>query len=475
MLEHDLLGYIIVPDDKYYGAQTQRSLELCQSSRETLECYPELIYSIAAIKKAYAEAHERVGVFYKRTADSIVKASEMVMAGAMGTEFPADIICGGGCVNIHMNVNEVIAKKATELLTGRKDTEAVHPNTHVNKGQSTNDVIPAAIKLALYQNLVRVKESLGILKAAYESKAEEYRDTVKVSRTCIQDAVPITFGQFFQAAVSFLDRQIANVDAVMEECLALPLGATAVGTGLNLYEGTMDVVLESLSDTFGARITQEANLFDGLQYADVYVRVSSVLKAAVTGISKMARDLRLMSSGPRSGLGEITIAPVQNGSSIMPGKVNPALPESMNVLAYMAIGVDAAVTAAAEAGELELNVWEAVMISELLRFTQLMPEMIKTFAKKCVATIMVNREHCLKEAEATLASAAVVSALKGYQTGTEVAQYADRNGLSLKEAAVACNCLSQEEADRLLDPLMLTDVSKTGKLLLNISLGKELE
>lgn len=473
MVEHDLLGNIIVPDDKYYGAQTQRSLELCPSSRETLECYPELSCCMAAIKKAYADAHGRLGVFDKETADSIIKASEMVMDGELSGEFPTDIICGGGCVNIHMNVNEVIAKKASEILTGDRGSGAVHPNSHVNKGQSTNDVIPAAIKLALYKNLISVKKSISILRNAYKAKAEEYKDVVKVSRTCIQDAVPITFGQFFGAAVSFLDRQILEIAKVMKECLELPLGATAVGTGLNLYEGVMDTVLESLTQTFGAEITQEKNLFDGLQYADVYVRVSAVLKAAMTGISKMARDLRLMSSGPRSGIGEISIAAVQNGSSIMPGKVNPALPESMNVLAYIAVGTDAAVTAAAEGGELELNVWEAVILSELLRLTQIIPAMVEVFAEKCVGTIKVNEEHCLKEAEKTLASAAIVSALKGYQVGTEAAQFADKNGLTLKEAAVQCGAFSQEEADELLDPLMLTDVSKTGKLLLEIERQKD--
>ncbi len=473
MIEHDLLGNITVPDDKYYGAQTQRSLELCPSSREILECYPELIYSMAAIKKAYAEAHAELDVFDKKVSDSIAKAAEEVMDGKMAGEFPSDIICGGGCVNIHMNVNEVIAKRANEIFTGHKGTDVIHPNTHVNKGQSTNDVIPAAMKLALYHNLISFKKSVFALKKAYAKKAKEYNDAVKVSRTCIQDAVPITFGQFFGAAVTFLDRQIQEIDAVIEECLSLPLGATAVGTGLNLYEGVSERVYKSLTETIGAKVTQEIDLFDGLQYADVYIRISSVIKATITGISKMARDIRFMASGPRSGVKEITIAPVQNGSSIMPGKVNPALPESMNVLAYKAIGMDAAVTAAAEGGELELNVWEAVIISELLWLTQIAPDMIETFANKCVDTIKINREHCRKEAEDTLASAAIISALKGYQVGTEVAQYAAEKDLSLAEAVVECGFLSKDEADALLDPLMLTDISKTGKLLLDIVKGKK--
>ncbi len=468
MIEHDLLGNIVVPDEKYYGAQTQRALELCPPSRETLECYPELIYHIAAIKKAYAMAHAEVGVFEKDLADSIIQASEEVMSRKMSGEFLSDIICGGGCVNIHMNVNEVIAKRANEILTGDKEAGNIHPNTHVNKGQSTNDVIPAAMKLALYHNLLAVRASAEVLKKAYAQKAEEYKNVVKVSRTCVQDAVPITFGQFFGAAVSFLNRQIHELTSVMQECRALPLGATAVGTGLNIYEGVSERVYDHLTQMLGVQIVQEENLFDGLQYADIYVKVSAVMKALITGISKMARDIRFMSSGPRSGINEIHIAPVQNGSSIMPGKVNPALPESMNVLAYITIGTDASVTAAAEGGELELNVWEPVIISELLWLTQVSPEMIKTFANKCVSTIVVNREYCQREAEETLSSAAIISALKGYQIGTEVAQYADKNGLTLKEAVVQCGYMSAEEADQFLDPLMLTDVSKTGKLLLEI-------
>lgn len=468
MIEHDLLGNIEVPDDKYYGAQTQRNIKLCPSATETLDSYPELIYCMAAIKKAYAYAHGKLGVFEEKQTECMIKAAEMIMDGAFSGEFPTAIVCGGGCVNIHMNLNEVAAKKANEMLSGHKGSDMVHPNSHMNKGQSTNDVIPAAIKLALYKNLIEVKKSVEVLKNAYAAKTEEYRDTVKVSRTCIQDAVPITFGQFFGASVSFLERQIDEIDAVMKECLELPLGATAVGTGLNMYAGVAELVYENLSETFGTAVTQEKNLFDGLQFADVYIRVSSILKATLTGISKMARDIRIMSSGPRSGLGEITIAPVQNGSSIMPGKVNPTLPESMNVLAYIAIGADAAVGAASEGGELELNVWEPVIISELLHLTQMIPEMVTTFAEKCVATIQVNEEHCLKEAENTLASAAVISALRGYQVGTEVAQYADKKGLSMKAAAVEFGCLSKEEAEELLDPLMLTEAEKTGKLFLDI-------
>lgn len=475
MIEHDLLGNIAVPEGKYYGAQTQRSLQLSPSSRETLEQYPELIYSIAAIKKAYAQAHETLGVLEPEMAQSIIAAAEDVMEGRLAGSFPADVICGGGCVNIHMNVNEVIAKRANERMNGERSTACVHPNSHVNKGQSTNDVIPAAIKLALYHNLEAVYGAVACLRDAYEAKAAQYRDTVKVSRTCLQDAVPITFGQFYGASVSFLNRQLEKLQHVMADCLQLPLGATAVGTGLNLLAGSRELVFENLSQIVGKTVCQEKNVFDGLQYADSYLEVSAELKATITGISKMARDIRIMSSGPRSGLGEIRICPVQNGSSIMPGKINPALPESMNILAYLAAGVDSAVTMAAEGGELELNVWEAVMISELLRLTQILPPMVQTFAEKCVSTIQVCEEHCRQEACATLSSAAMISAVKGYEAGTAVAQYADRNHLSLKEAAIQCGCLEAEEAEQLLDPLMLTNQEETGRMLLKLETEKRQE
>ena len=396
--DHDLLGEIYVPDTAYYGGQTQRALDLGDMAPMKLADYPELIRAMTAIKKAYAITHKELGVLAPEKADAICRAADEVLSGEYSDQFPVDIIAGGGGVAINMNVNEVLANRANEILTGQKGDSAVHGNTHVNMGQSTNDTLPAAMKLALGSDLKRVIDAVKTVRDAYESKAAEYRDTVKVSRTCIQDAVPMTFGQFFGAAASFLTRQIEELAVLLPS-----------------YAGYEKIVFPALSEILGKTIAQEENLFDGLQFGDIYVKASGALKALATGLSKMGRDLRLLSSGPRSGLMEITIAPMQNGSSIMPGKVNPALPELMNVVAYHVVGADAAVTMAVEGGELELNVWEPVIIVNLLGAAKVLANAMPLFATRCVATITVNQERCLADAEKSLASAAVVSALVGYK------------------------------------------------------------
>lgn len=469
--DHDLLGDIMIPDEVYYGAQTQRALELCNPSREKLCNYPELIFSLAAIKKACALAHKELKVLAPDQADAIAKAAEEMMAGKFpDREFPVDIINGGGGVSVHMNINEVLAVRANEILSGRKTGNAIHSNTHVNMGQSTNDVLPSAMKLALYLDLKEVIEQVEVLRASFEAKAQEFAQVVKVSRTCIQDAVPITLGQFYGASASFLARQKKELEALLPECLRIPLGGTAVGTGLNAFYGSAQKIMPKLSEIFGAEITQEDNLFDGLQFGDLYVKASAALTATATGVSKMGRDLRLMSSGPRSGLQEITIVPVQNGSSIMPGKVNPALPELMNVVCYQICGNNTSVVMAVEGGELELNVWEPVIIVNLLGSCKLLSNTLGIFAHQCVETIQANQATCLRDAEASLASAAVVSAVVGYQKGTMVAELAAQEDLSIKEAAVRLGALTAEQAETLLDPMMLTDPDRSGKLLLDLAL-----
>lgn len=471
--DEDLLGKILVSDAVYYGAQTQRALHLCNPSKEKFHCYPELIASITAIKKACALVHQNIGVLPKEIARGIIAACDEILAGKFQDQFPVDLINGGGCVSIHMNVNEVIASRANELLCGKKEGGLVHGNTHVNMGQSTNDVIPAALKLALYKDLGEVISAVNILAAEFSAKSALYKDCVKVSRTCFQEAVPMTLGQYYGACSSFLQRQLKDLAQIKEECLFIPLGATAIGTGLGTFKGFQEEIMPELSAIFGAEVRQEADLFDGLQYGDIYIKASACLKSIAAGISKMARDIRIMSSGPRSGLGEIKIAPVQNGSSIMPGKVNPALPELMNIVCYQICGNDVSTTMAVEGGELELNVWEAVVIVNLLQSCQLLSETIPVFAKACVATITADKERCLRGAELSLAQAVVVSALLGYKTGAKVAQYAADHQLSIKETVIQMGLMEKGKAEELLNPLMLTDVKKSGQVLLDIALAKQ--
>lgn len=472
-LDHDLLGEIAVPNPAYYGAQTQRALNLCNPSKEKLHSYPELLTSIVEIKKACAIAHQKLGVLPKVKALAIVAACDEILEGKFDGQFPIDIVNGGGCVSIHMNVNEVVANRANEILCGEKSDAMVHANTHVNMGQSTNDVIPAAIKLALYKDLNAVTNALLILAQEFSEKSVEFKDMVKVSRTCFQEAVPMTLGQYYGACASFLNRQILALNELKGECLLIPLGATAVGTGLGTFKGFQELSMAELTVLIGANVRQEENLFDGLQYGDVYIKASALLKAVITGISKMSRDIRIMSSGPRSGFGEITIAAVQNGSSIMPGKVNPALPELMNIICYQICGYDVGVTMAVEGGELELNVWEAVIIVNLLQSCQLITATVPIFAKECVATIQANADTCRREAELSLAQAVVVSALLGYPSGTKAAEYAATHQTSIKEAAIALQLLSAKQAEQLLDPLMLTDVEKSGAIMLELALNAQ--
>lgn len=467
-IESDLLGDIEVPIDAYYGAQTERAFRLCSPSNKTLNFYPELIKSIAQIKKSAAITHYKLGVMDKDISNAILLACNEIISGNYLDQFVVDVFNGGGCVSVNMNLNEVIANRANELITGKLSTNYVHPNTHVNMGQSTNDVIPSAMKIALYNHLKLVISSLEVLVKETGKKAEELKHVVKVSRTCLQDAVPMTLGQSFSSYHSFLVRQLNELQSNLDNLLSIPLGATVVGTGLGTYLGYRDIVIKELCIQTGLNIRSDENLFDGLQHADIYIKVSASLKALATGISKMSKDIRLLSSGPRAGLNEINITATQNGSSIMPGKVNPALPELMIMVSYQVCGNDTSITMATEGAELDLNVWESIIIVNLLDSCQLLSESIPVFATKCISSITANNEECLKNANNSLALAVVVAAIYGYEIANQIAKKADENNSTIKDEVIKSGLMSKSEADKLLDPLMLSDEKMSGELLLNI-------
>lgn len=467
-IEHDLLGEIKLNDEVYYGAQTVRAMELCNPSKEKLDDYQSLIAAMAQIKMAAAMTHKQLGTLDEQVADAIVTACQEVIDGGYSGQFPVDLFHGGGGVGIHMNVNEVIACRANEIVTGHKGSDTVHPNTHVNMGQSTNDVLPAAMKLAFIVEVEPVIATLEHFGSVMADKCQEFKDVVKVSRTCIQDAVPITLGQTLSANVTFARRQIENLHQLQDEARALPLGATAAGTGINTFAGYQTLVYEKLGMITGMEITQEENLFDGLQHTDFYVRASATLKGVAFGLSKLARDIRLLSSGPRGGIGEIAIESVQNGSSIMPAKVNPSLPELMNHVAYQVAGNDVAVSMACEGGELELNVWEAICIINLFQSCQLIDSCTRVFTERCIKSMTANEEVCSRNAANALALGAVVSAVLGYEKGTEVAKLASEENLTIKEAVLRLGYINEAEADKLIDPLMLCDVEKSGQLFMDI-------
>lgn len=364
-----------------------------------------------------------------------------------------------------MNVNEVLANRASEVLSGRKGPDPVHPNTHVNMGQSTNDVIPSAMKIAVGGELAGLKESLALLVDGLREKEVALAEMVKLGRTCLQDALPVTFGQQFSGYRAAFERQIADVEGLETACLGLPLGATAIGTSFGASAQYRQFVFEELSTLSGKMFEVEENLFDALQNADHWLKVSATLKAVAVTLSKLSADLRLMSSGPRAGLGEITLPAVQPGSSIMPGKINPVMPEMMMQVAFRVIGNDATITRAAE-GELDLNVWESIILEAVSESVRLMRRAIPLFVSKCIAGIEVNGDVGLGDASGSLALSTALASIYGYPSASAVAKHAAGQELSIGAAAIDCGLMSREDAEFLFaDVSAFTDAGRTERLL----------
>lgn len=463
--EVDCLGEMMISEKVYYGIQTERARNNFDISGTVIDDLPEFIRAIAEIKKAAAAANAKIGKLDPEVADAIGQAADEIVAGKMKGMFPLDVLQGGGSTSTNMNVNEVVAKRANEILTGHKGYDKVHPNTHVNRAQSTNDVIPTAIGITCYRYAKKLRPSLAQMTESLAKKSEEFKDVVKASRTCIQDAVPITLGQEFSGYYAFAKRHLDLLDKFLNEPLELPLGATASGTGLGTFDGYMPAVFEELHKVTGIHVKQKENLFDGLQQGDEYIRLSGYLKSLATGIGKIATDFRIMSSGPRCGFQEIILPSVQPGSSIMPGKINPVIPELINQVCYQVCGNDTAVTMAVEGGELDLNVWEPVIIKNLTEEFTLLTGGMKKFTELCIDGIQANKERCADFAEGTMANATVASALLGYPKGTEIAKKAVAEGKTVKQVIKEMNLFPAEEVDTLFDPLMMTDWRKSSKVI----------
>ncbi len=459
-MEKDALGGLEIDDDVYYGIQTVRAYENFSISGQSIEMYPKLIWSMAVIKKSAALANRDIGVLESEIADAICAAADEIMNGRMKSQFPVDVYQAGGGVSVNMNINEVIANRANEMLTGHKGYDRVHPNVHVNMSQSTNDVLPSAIKLACFLYIQDLLQSLHIIENALAKKVTEFRDVVKISRTCLQDAVPITLGQQFSGYHSFFCRQIEEVETLKKVCLPLVMGATAVGTGIGSYPGYMEKIYQYLPHISGIPVTKENNFFDGLQNADVYLKISSALKCLATGLSKLASDLRMLSSGPRAGFAEITLPAVQPGSSIMPGKINPCIPEMVIQVCFEVYGHDQTITLAVDRGELDLNIWEPIILKNLFASFQLLTNSIVLFTNKCIEGVKANKEICKQYAETSLSLSTVLSSLFGYETACDIAKEAYERGLTIKELAIEKEMLMAEEAEQLLNPIILTGLDK---------------
>ncbi|ECQ8982998.1 aspartate ammonia-lyase [Salmonella enterica subsp. enterica] len=459
--EKDLLGSLMVPDEAYYGIQTQRAVLNFSVSGRTAGDIPHFLWSIAAIKQAAAQANGQIGALAPEKVVAIVEASREVMAGTFDAHFPIDIFQGGGGTSTNMNMNEVLANRANEIFTGERGYEAIHPNTHVNMGQSTNDVIPAAIKMTSRVNIKHLIAQLEKLEMVLADKSQLFASKVKLGRTCLQDAVPMTFGQQFGAYRTQVRRLKENLMQVNEEALSLPLGATAIGTGLSTHEGYLPAVYQWLANITGEKYRPEADFFDGLQHGDFYIEFSAQLKKIAAFLSKMATDFRIQGSGPRAGFNEIIVPAVQPGSSIMPGKINPVMPELVNQIAYQVMGNDLTVTMAVEGGELDLNVWEPVLLKALFESCSLLSRVIPLFIDKCLADIAVNEEVSARYAEQSTALATIVATLFGYQVGSRIAKMAYEQQCSVKQVVLAEKLLTSAQADYLLDPLVMTDPQKS--------------
>jgi aspartate ammonia-lyase len=399
-IEHDLLGEKPVPADCYYGIQTLRAVENFDITGIPISHYPQLIFSLAYIKQAAALANRQLGLLDAQIADAIVRACDEILAGKCLDAFVVDVIQGGAGTSTNMNANEVIANLALEhagYAKGRYDV--IHPLNHVNMSQSTNDVYPTALRLTLSVLLDNLMRAMRHLQETMAAKGAEFTDVIKMGRTQLQDAVPMTMGQEFDAYAVMVGEDIQRVREAQALIHEINMGATAIGTGLNAHPDYAPLVTARLREITGIPVVKSPNLVEATQDAGAYVQLSGVLKRVAVKLSKICNDLRLLASGPRAGLNEINLPPMAPGSSIMPGKVNPIIPEVVNQVAFEVIGNDITVTMAAEAGQLELNVMEPVIAYNLFTSIDMLGRACQTLADRCVSGITANRERTRKMVE----------------------------------------------------------------------------
>ncbi|MBN8991191.1 MAG: aspartate ammonia-lyase [Rhizobiales bacterium] len=455
--EHDLLGDRDVPADAYYGVHTLRAVENFPISGTPISIYPDLIAALASIKIAAAKSNRELGLLDAKLADAIVAAAEEVRGGALHDQFVVDVIQGGAGTSTNMNANEVIANRALELLGRPKgDYKSLHPNEHVNMSQSTNDVYPTALKLAGYAGIMRLVEAMAVLREAFEHKSDEFRDIIKMGRTQLQDAVPMTLGQEFSTYAVMLGEDEQRLkEAVLLVC-EINMGATAIGTGINSHPDYAALVCRHLRSVTGIPVVTASNLVEATQDCGAFVQLSGVLKRVAVKLSKTCNDLRLLSSGPRVGLNEINLPPMQAGSSIMPGKVNPVIPEVVNQIAFEVIGNDITVSFAAEAGQLQLNAFEPIIAHSLFKSVNHLRAGCLTLASKCVNGITANREHLRRGVENSIGIVTALNPYIGYANATEIAHDALVSGQSVYDLVLAKKLLTREQLDQILRPEVLT-------------------
>ena len=455
--EHDLLGERSVPIGSYYGVHTVRALENFAITGTPISIYPDLVIALACIKEAAALANNELGLLDDDKTRVIAQACEDVRSGALLEEFVVDVIQGGAGTSTNMNANEVIANRALEIMGHDKgEYQYLHPVEHVNMSQSTNDVYPTAIKVALHLGIRRLIAAMAELRGAFDAKAREFADVLKMGRTQLQDAVPMTLGQEFSTYAVMLSE---DEQRLQEACLLIHeinLGATAIGTGINAHPRYAELVCRRLAEITAIDLVVASNLVEATQDAGAFVQVSGVMKRVAVKLSKTCNDLRLLSSGPRAGFNEINLPPMQAGSSIMPGKVNPVIPEVVNQIAFEVIGNDVTVSFAAEGGQLQLNAFEPIIAHSLFKGLKHLHNGCLTLADKCVKGITANREHLRRLVEHSIGIVTALNPYIGYERATAVAKEAHETGKSVYELVLSKGWLSKAQLEELLRPEVLT-------------------
>ncbi len=456
-IEHDLLGERQVPAEAYYGIHTLRALENFPITGTGIQAYPSLARALACVKQACAQANHKLGLLDDRKTQAILQACEEIRAGQFHNQFVVDVIQGGAGTSTNMNANEVIANRALEILgLERGQYTEIHPLEHVNLSQSTNDVYPTAVKLALRFEIDSLVAAMGVLRADFEAKAAEFSDILKMGRTQMQDAVPMTLGQEFSTYAVMLEEDQQRLREAALLIQEINLGATAIGTGINAPPGYASLACEFLAEITEIQFVTAGNLVEATQDAGAFVQLSGVLKRIAVKLSKTCNDLRLLSSGPRAGLGEINLPAVQAGSSIMPGKVNPVIPEVVNQIAYEVIGNDITVSFAAEGGQLQLNAFEPIIAHNLLNSLIYLRQGCLTLAERCVRGISANRERLQQIIDNSIGIVTALNPYIGYENASAVAKEAYASGKSVKEIVLAHNLLTEEQLREILRPELLT-------------------
>jgi len=456
-IESDLLGELQVPADAYYGVQTQRALNNYKISTTRMCDYPEYIIAMAYVKMAAAAANTELGVLPKEIGEAIIAACREIVDGKFHDQFPVDMMQGGAGTSVNMNANEVIANRALELMGHRKgEYQYCSPNDHVNCAQSTNDAYPSAFRYTFVRMNKHVEKALGDLIASFRAKGEEFKDIIKMGRTQLQDAVPMTSGQEFNAFANNLAEELANLERNAVLLKEINMGGTAIGTGLNAVPGFAELCTKRMSEFSGDTFEKAPDLVEATPDTGAYVSYSAALKRLAVKLSKICNDLRLMASGPRCGLHEINLPPMAPGSSIMPGKVNPVIPEVTNQVCFKVIGNDTAVTFAAEAGQLQLNVMEPVIAQCILESQTWLINAMNTLRTKCIDGITVNAEHCYEMVKHSIGIVTALNPYIGYKTSTKVAKEALETGRSVYDLVLEHGYMTKEKLDEALDPKAMT-------------------